>query len=43
LRVGFHHMVFFKHLAANEETFLELQSKEYVRYEDLPLESGDNG
>ena len=32
---------FFKHLAANADKFLELQAKEYVRYEDLPLETVD--
>jgi PAS domain S-box-containing protein len=32
---------FFKHLAANEEKFTELQAKEYVRYENLPLETVD--
>jgi len=31
----------FEHLAANKEKFLELQQKEYVRYENLPLESAD--
>jgi len=30
---------FFKDIAANKEKFLELQQKEYVRYEDLPLET----
>ena len=30
---------FFKDIAANKEKFFELQKKEYVRYEDLPLES----
>jgi len=30
---------FFKNIAANEHKFLELQAKEYVRYEDLPLET----
>jgi len=29
----------FKDIIANQEKFLELQSKEYVRYEDLPLET----
>jgi len=32
---------FFKDIAANRENFLELQQKEYVRYEDLPLETSD--
>jgi len=32
---------FFKHLAANADKFVELQAKEYVRYEDLPLETVD--
>jgi PAS domain S-box-containing protein len=32
---------FFKDIAANKEKFLELQQKEYVRYEDLPLETTD--
>jgi PAS domain S-box-containing protein len=32
---------FFKNLAANEDKFSELQIKEYVRYEDLPLETSD--
>jgi len=30
---------FFKNIAANKEKFLELQQQDYVRYEDLPLES----
>lgn len=30
---------FFKNLAANEEKFRELQARDYVRYEDLPLET----
>jgi PAS domain S-box-containing protein len=29
----------FKDVVANKENFLELQKKEYVRYEDLPLET----
>ena len=29
---------FFRNIAANKEKFLELQQREYVRYEDLPLE-----
>jgi len=32
---------FFKDIAANKDKFLELQQKEYVRYEDLPLETSD--
>ncbi len=32
---------FFKDIAANEAKFAELQEKEYVRYEDLPLETAD--
>ncbi len=32
---------FFKDIAANEDKFFELQQKEYVRYEDLPLETSD--
>ncbi len=31
----------FKDILANREKFLELQSKEYVRYEDLPLQTAD--
>jgi PAS domain S-box-containing protein len=30
---------FFKDIVANQTNFLELQQKEYVRYEDLPLET----
>jgi len=30
---------FFKDIEANEANFLELQQKEYIRYEDLPLET----
>jgi len=30
---------FFKDIIANYEKFIELQQKEYVRYEDLPLET----
>jgi len=30
---------FFKDIAANKEKFLELQQQEYVRYENLPLET----
>ncbi len=29
----------FKDIVANKENFLELQRKEYIRYEDLPLET----
>ncbi len=32
---------FFKDIAANKDKFLELQRKEYVRYENLPLETTD--
>lgn len=32
---------FFKDIAANEAKFAELQTKQYVRYEDLPLETAD--
>lgn len=32
---------FFKDIAANKDKFLELQQKEYVRYENLPLETAD--
>jgi PAS domain S-box-containing protein len=32
---------FFKDIAANREKFLELQKKEYVRYENLPLQTAD--
>jgi hypothetical protein len=32
---------FFKDIAANKEKFLELQRKEYVRYDNLPLETFD--
>ena len=32
---------FFKDIIANQANFLELQQKEYVRYEDLPLETSD--
>ncbi len=31
----------FKDIAANEAKFAELQTQEYVRYEDLPLETAD--
>ena len=30
---------FFKDIAANKDKFVELQQKEFVRYEDLPLET----
>ena len=32
---------FFKDIAASKENFLELQEKEYIRYEDLPLETAN--
>ena len=32
---------FFKDIAANQDKFIELQQKKYVRYEDLPLETAD--
>ena len=32
---------FFKDIAGNQAKFMELQQKEYVRYENLPLESAD--
>lgn len=32
---------FFKNLIANEANFAELQAKEYLRYEDMPLETSD--
>ncbi len=32
---------FFNDIVLNKEKFLELQQKEYVRYEDLPLETTD--
>ena len=32
---------FFKDIAANQQAFSELQSKKYIRYEDLPLERRD--
>ena len=32
---------FFKNLTANESNFRELQAKDYIRYEDLPLETAD--
>ena len=32
---------FFQHITANKDKFLELQQKQYVRYENLPLESAD--
>jgi PAS domain S-box-containing protein len=31
----------FKDIAASKESFIQLQGKKYVRYEDLPLESAD--
>jgi len=32
---------FFKDIVANQENFEELQQKEYVRYDDMPLETSD--
>ena len=32
---------FFKEIVANQEKFSELQQKEYVRYDDLPLETAN--
>lgn len=32
---------FFKDAIANQDNFLELQRKKYIRYEDLPLETAD--
>ena len=32
---------FFKDIVANYNKFLELQKKEYIRYEDLPLETSN--
>lgn len=32
---------FFKDVIANQDNFLELQLKNYIRYEDLPLETAD--
>jgi PAS domain S-box-containing protein len=32
---------FFKDIVANQAHFAELQQKEYIRYEDKPLETGD--
>lgn len=32
---------FFNDIAANKANFLELQQREYIRYEDLPLETAD--
>ena len=32
---------FFKDIVANQANFAELQQKEYVRYEDMPLETAD--
>jgi hypothetical protein len=32
---------FFKDIVANQENFAELQQKEYIRYEDKPLETSD--
>ena len=32
---------FFKDIVANQANFAELQQKEYIRYEDMPLETAD--
>jgi len=32
---------FFKDIVANQDNFVELQQKEYIRYEDKPLETSD--
>jgi len=32
---------FFKNIIANQENFAELQRKEFIRYEDMPLETAD--
>jgi len=32
---------FFKDIVANKDNFLELQQKEYIRYEDMPLETAN--
>ena len=32
---------FFKDIVANKDNFLELQQKEYIRYEDMPLKTAD--
>ncbi len=32
---------FFKDIAANKEKFIELQQNEYIRYDNLPLETAD--
>jgi two-component system CheB/CheR fusion protein len=34
---------FFKDITANTANFLELQQNEYIRYEDLPLETANGG
>ena len=31
----------FKNIATSKETFIELQNKEYIRFEDMPLETKD--
>ncbi|ARV07432.1 hypothetical protein BTO04_12355 [Polaribacter sp. SA4-10] len=31
----------FKNIAASKETFIELQNKEYIRFEDMPLKTKD--
>lgn len=32
---------FFKDIVGNEANFAELQAKEYIRYEDMPLETSE--
>ncbi|MFZ4591699.1 MAG: PAS domain-containing sensor histidine kinase, partial [Ignavibacteria bacterium] len=32
---------FFRNIVANKDNFLELQQKEYIRYDNLPLETSD--
>lgn len=39
IKKHFWNIAVFKDIAASKESFLELQSKGYVRYEDLPLET----
>jgi hypothetical protein len=31
--------VFSKNIATSKEAFIELQNKEYIRFEDMPLET----
>lgn len=38
---GLWELGFFKDIAANKANFLELQKTEFIRYEDLPLETAD--